>query len=296
MSHLEFKRFLFSGIYFLLICLSSCEEPQAPPIIGCTDIEASNYNPLADENSVDCLYANSEGLIWQDEFNGGNIDTTKWVHETGNGDWGWGNGELQYYQYENTNVSEGSAKISAREELMGGYNYTSSRMKTEGLFSFKYGRVQARIKTMNGQGFWPAFWMLPSGGEWPCDGEIDIMEQWGNNGITNQTTGAAHLGTCPYSAGQHVYKNFYTNISEGSYADDFHVYEVRWEEDKIEWYVDDMKKYQIIPSMFPPQYQWPFNSGQWYLILNLAITSSGPSSITEFPTQIEVDWVRVYDN
>ena len=296
MSTLNFKRFLICNIFIILIYIPSCEEPTPPPIIGCTDVQASNYNPIANQNSDNCLYADSEGLIWQDEFNGGNLDPKKWVHETGNGDWGWGNGELQYYQSENTYVSDGSAKIIAREESVGGYNFTSSRIKTDGLFSFKYGRVQARIKTMNGQGFWPAFWMLPSGGQWPCDGEIDIMEQWGNNGITNQTTGAAHLGTCPYSQGQHVYKNFHTNLSEGSYAEEFHVYEVRWEEDKIEWYIDDLKKYQVIPSMYPSQYFWPFNSGQWYLILNLAITSSGPSSMTEFPTQIEVDWVRVYEN
>ena len=74
------------------------------------------------------------------------------------------------------------------------------------------------------------------------------------------------------------------------------MYEVRWSEDKIEWYVDGNKKNEVIPSMYPPQYKWPFNENQWYLILNLAITSAGPSVITEFPTQIEIDWVKVYAN
>ncbi|MEZ7838625.1 MAG: glycoside hydrolase family 16 protein [Flavobacteriales bacterium] len=281
---------------FLVFFTIGCDEPTAPPILGCTDVAASNFNLLAEQEDGNCLYANSEGLIWSDEFNGGELDLTKWVHETGNGDWGWGNGELQYYQEENTFLSDGTVKIEAREEQRGGFNYTSSRIKTDGLFNFRFGRVQARMKTMDGKAFWPAFWLLPSGGDWPCDGEIDIMEQWGNNGITNETTGAAHLGTCPFSSGQHVYKSFYSPISSGSYADDFHVYEIVWTENKIEWYVDASKVYEVIPSMYPAQYNWPFNSNQWYIILNLAITSAGPSMITEYPTKIEIDWVRVYDN
>ena len=290
------KRFVYYFICFTFLFNNGCEEPTPPPIIGCTDINASNFNPLAEEQEGNCLYSNSEGLVWSDEFNGNVLDSTKWVHETGNGDWGWGNGELQYYQEENTFLSDGSAKIIVREEEQSGFSYTSSRIKTDGLFTFRYGRVQARMKTMNGRGFWPAFWLLPSGGDWPCDGEIDIMEQWGTNGITDETSGAAHLGNCPYSSGQHHYKSFQTNISNGSYADDFHIYEIRWSEDKIEWYVDELKLYEVIPSMYPSQYNWPFNSNEWYIILNLAITNQGPSSITEFPTKLEIDWVRVYDN
>ena len=114
-------------------------------------------------------------LVWQDEFAGSSLNEQKWVHEIGtgsqNGLWGWGNGELQYYKPENTTVSNGTLKITAQEEPNGIVdpfqtwnilNYSSSRIKTDGLFSFKYGKVQARMKTVDGQGFWPAFWMLPS--------------------------------------------------------------------------------------------------------------------------------------
>nr|MCS5586120.1 glycoside hydrolase family 16 protein [Gammaproteobacteria bacterium] len=245
---------------------------------------------------INFSFAQDWNLVWEDEFNGSSLDGSKWVQETGTGSqyglWGWGNGELQYYKSQNTTVSNGSAKIIARQESAGGMNYTSSRMKTDGKFTFRYGKVQAKMKTVEGEGFWPAFWLLPSGGGWPCDGEIDIMEQWANNGNTTVTTGAAHVGACP---GGSTYKHFNHNISGGSYADAFHIYEIRWYPDYIAWYVDDVKVYQITPSDYPNN-QWPFNSNEWYLILNLAITGSGPNANTAFPSQIEVDWVRVYQS
>ena len=246
-------------------------------------------------------------LVWQDEFSGSNLNEQKWVHEIGtgsqNGLWGWGNSELQYYTPENTTVSNGTLKITAQEEPEGivdpfqtwnTLNYSSSRIKTDGLFTFRYGKVQARMKTVDGQGFWPAFWMLPSGGSWPCDGEIDIMEQWGNDDNTNMSTGAAHVGICPYEQGGHMYSSFQEPIDQGSYADQFHIYEVRWYENYIQWFIDDELVYEITPSSYSSQFNWPFNNNEWYLILNFAITSSGPSSNTVLPSFIEVDWVRVY--
>ena len=173
------------------------------------------------------IQAQNWELVWHDEFTGSSLNEQKWVHEIGtgsqNGLWGWGNGELQYYKPENTTVSNGTLKITAQEEPNGIVdpfqtwnilNYSSSRIKTDGLFSFKYGKVQARMKTVDGQGFWPAFWMLPSGGSWPCDGEIDIMEQWGNDDNTDISTGAAHVGICPYEPGGHVYSSFQQPIDQ----------------------------------------------------------------------------------
>ena len=140
-------------------------------------------------------------LVWQDEFNNNSLDTSKWMHEIGTGSqyglWGWGNSEQQYYQPSNTEVYNGTMKIIAKEEPNGITDsqgntkyYSSSRITTKNKHDFKYGKIQARIKTVDGEGFWPAFWMLPTNGSWPCDGEIDIMEQWGNDGNTNTTTGA----------------------------------------------------------------------------------------------------------
>ena len=152
-------------------------------------------------------YSQGWSLVWEDDFSGTTLDQTKWTHALGtgsqNGLWGWGNGELQFYQAGNAEVSNGTLKIIAKEEPNGIVDswgntmyYSSSRIKTENKFEVRYGKIEARIKTVNGEGFWPAFWMLPSGGSWPCDGEIDIMEQWANDWPTVETTGAAHVGAC----------------------------------------------------------------------------------------------------
>jgi len=256
------------------------------------------------------LHAQNWQLVWEDDFDGIDLDLSKWMHEYGTGSqynmWGWGNGEKQYYQAQNTTLSNGIATIEVKEEPSGIIDswgatsyYSSSKISTKGIFDFRYGKVEARMKTIDGQGFWPAFWMLPTNGSWPCDGEIDIMEQWGGNYFTNGTTGAAHLGTCPYSQSSHFYQNFSTYISSGSYADEFHTYSVIWKEDTITWFVDDNEIFSIDPSSYwsvPSQHDWPFNSNQWYIMINLAITQGGPNANTVFPNQIQVDYVRVYQD
>ena len=251
-------------------------------------------------------FSQNWNLIWNDEFNGTNLDLNKWSHDIGtgsqNGMMGWGNNERQYYKQGNSIVSNGTLKIIAKEEQQGivdswnnTYYYSSSRITTKDNFNFRYGKIVARIKTLDGKGFWPAFWMLPLNLNWPCDGEIDIMEQWGSNGLTNVTTGAAHVGLCPYSSSTHQYQSFSHQLNSGSFADAFHNYEVIWRPNKIEWYVDGVKFFDVSPNLFNQQYNWPFNSKNWFLILNLAITSSGPTSSTVFPNSIEVDYVRVYE-
>ena len=254
------------------------------------------------------LNAQNWQLVWEDDFNGSSLDQSKWVHDIGTGSqygmWGWGNGELQYYQPQNTTLNNGIAKIEVKEEpngIIDSWNatsyFSSSKITTKGLFNFRYGKVEARIKTIDGQGFWPAFWMLPSNGSWPCDGEIDIMEQWGNDYLTNSTSGAAHLGTCPYSQSTHFYETSSSYISSGSYADDFHTYSVIWKEDTITWYVDEIELFSLNPSSYwsiPSQSAWPFNANEWYIMINLAITQAGPNSNTVFPNQMEIDYVRVY--
>ena len=133
--------------------------------------------------------------------------------------------------------------------------------------------------------------MMPSSGCWPENGEIDIMEQWGNDGPTNVTTGAAHVGVC----GSGSYYDYWNHtIPQGSFADDFHVYGVIWAEDYIGWYLDGQLMHSVTPSSYPQQYNWPFNDLERYVMINFAIDSNGPNGNTIFPNNIQVDYVRVY--
>ena len=99
-------------------------------------------------------------LVWHDEFDGTALDAGKWVRETG-GD-GWGNGELEFYtdRTDNARIEGGNLIIEARRKTFANRDYTSARLKTQGLGAWRYGRVEARIQIPRGQGLWPAFWML----------------------------------------------------------------------------------------------------------------------------------------
>ena len=124
-------------------------------------------------------------IVWSDEFNrpdGSSPDPTKWGFDTGGG--GYGNNELENYtsRTNNARIVNGQLVIEADNENYSGNNYTSARMKTQGKWSWTYGRIEARLKIPRGQGIWPAFWTLGSNiGSvgWPTCGEIDIMENIG---------------------------------------------------------------------------------------------------------------------
>ena len=110
-------------------------------------------------------------LIWNDEFDGESLDSSKWSYMIGNGaeygNPGWGNGELQYYTDENTYIKDNQLHIVVKAESKNGFDYTSARIRTEGKFSFLYGKIEAKIALPSGKGLWPAFWMLPE--EWKYD-------------------------------------------------------------------------------------------------------------------------------
>ena len=139
-------------------------------------------------------------LTMSDEFDGAEgtpPNPAMWTYDVG-GD-GWGNGQLEFNTDRVENVSldgQGNLRIVALEESYMGNEYTSARIKTQGLFEQKYGRFEARIKLPEGQGLWPAFWMLGANVDevpWPGCGEIDVMEYQGNgrSGYSAASTGRA---------------------------------------------------------------------------------------------------------
>lgn len=243
-------------------------------------------------------------LCWSDEFNGPDgspPDPKKWSLEVG-GD-GFGNHELEYYTARPCNafVEGGNLVIQALREPYTGADgvkrdYTSARLNTFEKFSHTYGRMEARIKIPKGQGMWPAFWMLGADiGKtgWPQCGEIDIMENIGNEPST--VHGTVHGPG--YSGGNGIGKP-YQLPDNGKFADDFHVYAVEWKPDNIRFYVDDHLYHDVTPKNLPPDKKWAYNH-PFSLLLNVAVGGDWPGppdATTEFPQRMLVDYVRVYEH
>jgi len=231
-------------------------------------------------------------LVWADEFDTpGAPDDSKWTYDIGTGQDGWGNQELQYYtdRSENVIVEDGMLKIIAKREDFEDSEFTSTRLKTQGLYDFTYGKVEIRAKLPAGGGTWPAFWLLGSDIEqvgWPACGEIDIMEQTGDD----KTKVSAALHT-PASFGATV--NFRETELETA-ADEFHIYGMEWTNEIITFSVDGNDFYNFSPSPKTAE-TWPF-SKPFFLIFNIAMggTLGGtvPANFTE--STMEVDYVRVY--
>lgn len=235
-------------------------------------------------------------LIWSDEFSNTTVDANKWTFETGDGcpNCGWGNNELQYYQQKNAVLVDGHLVIEAKSEIVSGKNYSSARMITKGKFDFKYGRVDVRAALPKGQGLWPAIWMLGSNIStvgWPGCGEIDIMEMVGGTGKDNTVHGTAHWD----NAGSHAnYGKSYT-LSNEIFNGKFHVFTIIWDQDKIQWFVDDVKFNEILIT---PAGLSEFRE-KFFLLLNVAVGGNWPGSpnfSTTFPQRMMVDYVRVFQN
>lgn len=237
-------------------------------------------------------------LVWNDEFNGRNIDTEKWEHEV-NG-WDGGNNELQYYtdRVENSYISDGCLVIKALKETYTGSDgtrdYTSARLRTANKGDWLYGRFEIRAKLPIGKGLWPAIWMLPTDwvyGGWPTSGEIDIMELVGHEPW--HVFGTIHFG----GSGNHLQSGTDYSLSSGLFSDDFHVFTVEWERTEMRWYVDG-NLYQTINSWSTTaaQYPAPFDQ-RFHLLLNVAVGGDWPGepdATTVFPQTMKVDYVRVF--
>lgn len=236
-------------------------------------------------------------LVWSDEFNqpdGSAPDARNWNYDLGGK--GWGNGELEYYtdRTNNVRIADGKLIIEARRENYDGHQFTSARLLTKGKKSWTYGRFVARIKIPRGQGIWPAFWMLGTNITtvgWPQCGEIDIMENIGKE------PGTIH-GTIhgPGYSGKNGIGGPVTLPDGAVVADDFHVFTVDCETNRITWLLDGRKYFEVTPADLPANTRWVFNAPK-FLLLNLAVGGhwpGNPDATSKFPQQMQVDYVRVY--
>ncbi|MFZ9981248.1 MAG: glycoside hydrolase family 16 protein [Cyclobacteriaceae bacterium] len=230
-------------------------------------------------------------LVWQDEFDGSELNLTNWTYDLGTGNNGWGNNELQYYRTENASLYQGYLVITAKKEAYQGKTYTSSRIKTAGLRSFQYGRVDVRAVVPEGQGLWAAAWMLGNNigtVSWPRCGEIDIMEVVGGQGREKTVLGTVHWDN------NGTYATFgATRTNSTPLNEQFHVYSIEWNEQSIRWYLDDVQYHVIdITPAELNEFQKSF-----FMILNLAVGGNlpgSPNESTTFPKNLIVDYVRYF--
>ncbi|QVL32910.1 glycoside hydrolase family 16 protein [Telmatocola sphagniphila] len=267
-------------------------------------------------------------MVWSDEFNGTEIDPKKWDFDIGNGfynydakQWisGWGNDELQYYTKEKDNafVEGGYLHIRAIKESIHNCGYSSARLKSRkkdgsSLFSQTYGKFEFRAKLPTGQGVWPAIWMLPLAdkyGTWASSGEIDILEARGQE--PTKILGTLHFGA-KWPANREASKAI--TLPKGGRISDFHTYTLEWEPGEIRWLLDgevystqkswwSSSKLEDGKGVKPTQESelnpWPAPFDKpFYLVMNLAIGGKflgNPDKTTEFPCEMLIDYVRVYE-
>ncbi len=301
-----------SSLFGAAILLSACENNQpvpgseidiAPPVTVPPQNNQNISNPtLAVSQNFDVSPGDALTLVWSDEFNGPTLDPNVWFFATGDGreaglPTGWGNNELQYYLPDNAQISGGMLVITAREEDIGFFDYTSARINTQDRFAFRYGRIEARMRLPAGQGIWPAFWMLSQDspyGVWAATGEIDVMEAVNLGGAGgNRVFGTLHYGG-------EVPNNTFTGVDYTVPTDvttEFHTYALEWDANEMRWYVDDVL-YAMQNSWFSTAADYPAPFDQpFHILFNVAVGGNlpgAPNASTTFPVTMEVDWVRVY--
>ena len=240
-------------------------------------------------------------LAWADEFNGETLDTTHWNRQVEKA--GRFNDEWQRYtnSSENAYLEDGNLVIKAIHEsdTHGMDQYTSARLNTAGKYTFKYGKIAARIKLPESEGLWPAFWMLganidENGGDtpWPQCGEIDILELYGskddavvegNAHYANASNAHTMMGAVPYK------------LDQGKFADAFHIFELEWDAKSLHWFVDG---HQYASMDLTAEELSEFHE-DFFILLNVAVGGSfagRPNDSSIFPQYMYADWVRVYES
>ena len=257
-------------------------------------LSTSHHSPLA---------TSSWQLIWNDEFSapdGSSTDPSKWTYDFGGN--GWGNQELETYtaRPSNAQIRGGNLVITARREDLTGPDgiarqYTSARLKTQTRFVQAYGRFEARIKIPKGQGIWPAFWLLGDDIDrvgWPQCGEIDVMENVGGDPAINHGSLHGPTFTGPTSDAT---KTIALPAGQ-SLADDFHLYAIEWEPALVRFFLDDNNYATFNRSDWPVGGIWVFDH-PFFILFNVAVGGNWPGppdSATQFPQEMQVDYVRVY--
>ncbi len=280
--------------------LAGCgTTPAATTTTATPTTAAPTYVNQTDAKDVPQLEGYS--LLWNDEFNGDTLNEENWTRELREP--GWTNNELQAYtdKDENIFVKDGSLVLKAiqTKDADGKLSYTSGKVNSQNKKDFLYGKVVVSAKVPEGQGLWPAVWMMPQDenvyGQWPKCGEIDIMETLGNQ--TNIAYQTIHYGE-PHGQQQGI-----KTLDSGSFSEAFHEYSVEWEPGEIRFYIDGelMKTindwFSAVEGEDDKPYPAPFNQ-PFFVQMNLAVGGNwpgNPDATTDFSkAEFVVDYVRVY--
>lgn len=302
---------------------TSSQQYQAPFLVASTltvkALAIASGTPSVVSVQAFTLSIPSNMLVWSDEFTnttGVNAqpDPTIWTYDTGAG--GWGNQELETYCAWNSSTApcttaspnayvDPSGIMHIVALSVGNQQYTSARMKTQGLFSFQYGRLEFSAKVPEEQGLWPANWAMGNNiatVNWPACGEQDVLERvnvalnpdWNEGSVHGPGfTGGTGLGT----------RYFFTPPATAGSA--FHTYDMIWSPGSVSYYIDDGPNFThpyatFTPANVPAGGVWPFDSGQSnFIILNLAVGGTypgNPDGTTTFPAEMQIDYVRIYTN
>lgn len=274
-------------------------------LISCQSASISRSADLI--NQPDSTAIPGMRLVWADEFSQrGAPDPTKWRFEQGFVR----NNELQWYQSDNAECQNGLLTIEARRDQRPNPNYkagssdwktnrptiqyTSSSMNTNGLHAWQYGRFLLRARINTQAGLWPAFWTLGTTGEWPANGEIDIMEYYQGKLLANVAFGSARRWTANWRSSSKALSSF----TDPNWAQQFHIWRMDWDETSIKLYVDDLLLNEVMLSQTingDGSGINPFHQPH-YVLLNLAVggDNGGDPTKTPFPAKYEVDYVRIY--
>ncbi|WP_028514485.1 family 16 glycosylhydrolase [Ruminococcus flavefaciens] len=291
------KYLSFAAALAMLGCAVSCGDKNSSG----SDTAPETAKPTeAATEAVDVPEIEGYNLLWNDEFSGSALDESKWNYEPHEP--GWTNEELQEYTTSTDNVflRDGKLVIKAiKSEKNGKDYYTSGKVTGQNKTDFSYGKVVVSAKVPEGQGLWPAIWMMPKEesyyGQWPKCGEIDIMEVLGNDVST--AYGTLHFGE-PHGEIQGTW-----GLTGQTYADSFHEYSVEWEPGEIRWYIDG-NLYNTANDWFTAvqgedekPYPAPFDQ-PFFVQMNLAVGGTwpgNPDATTDFDkAEFEIDYVRVY--
>jgi beta-glucanase (GH16 family) len=277
--------------------------------ILCNGISAQTVDPYFSDASQPKQLAGMT-LVFSDEFNyTGKPNPANWNFESGF----IRNNELQWYQSDNANCSNGRLLIEGRRAnfLNPNYvagssdwktsrqtvNYTSTSIHSNGKHAWLFGRFEVRARIDTTTGAWPAIWTLGINKEWPACGEIDLLEFYRQNYVPSILANVGWGSAMPNVAIWGSYSKPLSQLllQDSNWHKKYHIWRMDWTKDSICLYVDDVLfNYVLLKHTLNVDNSNPFLQPH-YMLLNLALGSNGGDPAhSVFPINYEVDYVRVY--